>query len=275
MKILVTGGNQGIGFAVCKQLAVDHNCHVFLTARSTEKATSAVQRIAESITQNNSGGSIEFIPLDTSSDESVIAAAKETRARLGEHEKLYGIVNNAGIGLNTAMNGDIINTNLYGPKRVVDAFLDILDEKKGRVVNLGSGSGPNHVSTCSLEDKKMFCSPEKTTWEWMEKHIQDRINSSNVYGLSKALLASYTGLLAVEHPNILFSCVSPGFIDTQMTSGWGASKKPEEGTKSILDCLFNDLDGNGYYYGSDAKRSPYHYMRNPGEPEYDGVNPFV
>ena len=42
----------------------------------------------------------------------------------------------------------------------------------------------------------------------------------------------------------------------------------------VTTSLFGDLEGNGFYYGSDAVRSPYHFMRNPGEPEYDGVNPF-
>ena len=28
--ILVTGGNAGIGLALCRQLAVDHGCHVFM-----------------------------------------------------------------------------------------------------------------------------------------------------------------------------------------------------------------------------------------------------
>ena len=27
------------------------------------------------------------------------------------------------------------------------------------------------------------------------------------------------------------------------------------------------------FYGSDAKRSPLHFMRNPGEPPYDGAKP--
>ena len=28
--------------------------------------------------------------------------------------------------------------------------------------------------------------------------------------------------------------------------------------------------GQGYYYGSDAKRSPMHKYRSPGSPEYTG-----
>ena len=58
-----------------------------------------------------------------------------------------------------------------------------------------------------------------------------------------------------------------------MTAGYGASKTPEEGTVAIKHLLLGSLKGNGWYYGSDAVRSPYHFMRNPGEPEYDGVPP--
>lgn len=52
--------------------------------------------------------------------------------------------------------------------------------------------------------------------------------------------------------------------------GKGADLTPEQGTVSIRHCLFNQLQGNGWYYGSDAKRSPLHLKRDPGEKEYDG-----
>ena len=56
-----------------------------------------------------------------------------------------------------------------------------------------------------------------------------------------------------------------------MTKDFQGNKKPvEEGTVSIKHCLFADLDGNGWYYGSDAVRSPLHYMRSPGEPAFTG-----
>jgi carbonyl reductase 1 len=277
VQILVTGGNQGIGFALCKQLAIQHNCHVFLTARTPAKGLAAVSKINDSIAQHPScTGSVQFIPLDTSSDDSVAAAAQEARSKLSAGDaKLYGIVNNAGIGLNTADSGDVLQTNLYGPKRVNEHFIDLLDEKNGRIVNLGSGAGPSYVSGCSIEEKKALCSPDTITWEFIEQHAKAKLNSSGAYGLSKSLLACYTGVFAREHPNILTSCVSPGFIDTQMTAGWGASKTPEQGLLPITHCLFEDLAGSGWYYGSDAVRSPYHFMRNPGEPAYDGINPFL
>lgn len=59
--------------------------------------------------------------------------------------------------------------------------------------------------------------------------------------------------------------------------GYGASKSPDEALVSIRKCLFDELGPgeNGWYYGSDGLRSPYHFMRSPGEEVYDGVNPFL
>ena len=45
---------------------------------------------------------------------------------------------------------------------------------------------------------------------------------------------------------------------------------PDKGTKSTMHLLFADLEGNGRFYGSDAKRSPLDKMRSPGEPEFTG-----
>lgn len=274
MRILVTGGNTGIGFALCKQLALEHHADVFLTARNPTKGQNAVSQIQSLLdTSNEKKGSVTFIPMDTSSDESVSNASKVIKEHLAStDEKLYGLVNNAGVGLNTELAPrDLLNTNLYGPKRVCEAFVDLLDDSKGRIVNLGSGSGPSYVRYCNAQDKEMLCHPEKVTWEDIQKHANENVNGPvDVYGLSKALLACYTGYFANQHPNILSSCVTPGFIDTQMTRGYGASKTPDQGTLAIKHCLLDDLEGNGWYYGSDGIRSPYHFMRNPGEPAYDG-----
>lgn len=277
--ILVTGGNQGIGFALCKQLAIENKCHVFLTARNQERGKMAASEIAAELDSSSSDGSVDFVPLDVSKPASIQQAAQIVKDKLGDNNKLYGIVNNAGIGLRTSnIANEIVDTNFYGSKLVMETFLDLLDPENGRIVNVGSGSGPMYVGSCSSkDDQKMLCSPETVTWEWLDKHAKDNISNTSVehYGLSKALLSSFTGLFAREHPNILTSCCTPGFIDTKLTAGWGASKSPEQGTMAIRKLLFDDLEGNGMYYGSDGVRSSYHFMRNPGEPKYDGVNPFA
>jgi hypothetical protein len=75
-------------------------------------------------------------------------------------------------------------------------------------------------------------------------------------------------MFAKLNPQIMTSCVSPGFIDTAIVKGFGATKTPDEGTVSIKKCLFEELGGNGWYWGSDGLRSPLHVMRSPGEPEF-------
>jgi NAD(P)-dependent dehydrogenase (short-subunit alcohol dehydrogenase family) len=94
------------------------------------------------------------------------------------------------------------------------------------------------------------------------------------YGLSKALLSDYTLLLARElaSKNVLAFCLSPGYIDTAITAGWAGGKPPEEGTVAIRRCLFEaGKEESGWFFGSDGKRSPMHFLRNPGEPVFDGV----
>lgn len=298
MRVLVTGGNQGIGYALCQQLVLKHNCDVILSARNPQKGKEAVSKINDAIgtggTSSSCTGTVTFLELDTSDDASVVAAAASL---VDTNTNLQAIINNAGIGLNTGQSGDILSTNLFGPKRVCDNFIPLLEASDERssggrriaphIINIGSGSGPNYVSSVrSQHDKAMLCGgPESTcTWADIEDHANNNISSGrDVYGLSKSLVACYTGLLARTYsPKLLVSCVTPGFIETQMTSGWGASKSAQEGTVPILKCLFGGDDddktqyyGSGWYYGSDGIRSPYHFMRNPGEPEYDGINPFL
>ena len=62
------------------------------------------------------------------------------------NEKLFGLVNNAGTGLGHGTGDkDLFNTNVYGPKRVYDNFISLMDPEKGRIVNMGSGAGPGFV----------------------------------------------------------------------------------------------------------------------------------
>ncbi|CAK8999979.1 unnamed protein product [Durusdinium trenchii] len=275
-RILVTGGNTGIGFALCKQLTYDHGCHVYLGARSVEKGTAAVKAIMDGL-PGSCKGKCELVQLDTSSDASVASAVAAVKGSLdaegSKGSQLYAIVNNAATGVSHGVGPDeILNTNVCGPKRVVEGFLPLL-EKFGRIVNVGSGAGPMYVAKCSPEVRKTLCSSE-VTWEQILEHMKSGLGSAadsmGGYGLSKALLQCYTMLLARQHPELLVSCCDPGFIDTAMTKGLGASKSPEQGTVSVRHCLFQKLDGNGWHYGPDGVRSPLHFLRHRGEPAYNG-----
>ena len=129
--ILVTGGNGGIGFALCKQLVSkgEHgSCKVFLGARSAERGQAAVDDIKSQVPDSD----IELLVMDVSDDKSVKAAADKMK-----DVQLYALVNNAGIGLQTAGSGGadaLLATNFYGPKRVTDAFGPIfMDQSESRM----------------------------------------------------------------------------------------------------------------------------------------------
>ena len=140
-------------------------------------------------------------------------------------------------------------------------FLPLLSPTEGRIVNVGSGVGPSYVSGIrNAAVKRKLCS-EDQTWEEVEAYLKSIPSIADTllegYGLSKALLTNYTSALAKLRPNLKISCCSPGFIDTAISRGWGATKTPEEGTVSIKHCLFGELAGNGWYYGSDGGGAAY------------------
>ena len=72
---------------------------------------------------------------------------------------------------------------------------------------------------------------------------------------SKAALSALTLVQARAYPHLKVVSLSPGFIDTPMTKGFGARLTPEQGCVSSLHCLFGDVTSS-WYYGPDAERSP-------------------
>eukprot|EP00930_Biecheleria_cincta_P090303 TRINITY_DN79667_c0_g1_i1.p1 TRINITY_DN79667_c0_g1~~TRINITY_DN79667_c0_g1_i1.p1 ORF type:complete len:277 (+),score=41.73 TRINITY_DN79667_c0_g1_i1:69-899(+) len=274
-RVVVTGGNKGIGLALCKQLAQEDGCYVYLGSRNADRGNAAVASIVEASPECK--GRIEMLEVDPGSDSSVAKAAAKLKDCLAPGESLYGLVNNAGTGLQHKSKADeVMNVNLYGPKRMIDAFLPLLSKTNGRIVNVGSGAGPNFVKSLNGDDRARFLCSCPPDWDSIHEFAGTEMAKPkcNAYGLSKACLAAYTQLLARLQPDITSSCITPGFIDTDIVRGYGATKPPEEGTVAIRHCLHATLDGNGWYYGSDAIRSQYHVMRNPGEPAYDGTPPF-
>ena len=47
--ILVTGGNSGIGLALCKLLIKDHSCYVYLGSRDAARGAAAMKTIIEEV----------------------------------------------------------------------------------------------------------------------------------------------------------------------------------------------------------------------------------
>ena len=128
----------------------------------------------------------------------------------------------------------------------------------------------------SDEIKAFFTNP-KTTWDELAAKMEalkpHQTGEMGCYGMSKAALNLITIQSAAAYPNLKVTALSPGFIATNMTQGFGGGITPEEGCTSALKCLFGDVT-SGWYYGSDGLRSPLTVTRDPGTPEYQGeANP--
>jgi len=300
--ILVTGGNSGIGLALCKLLATrgqpespyptpkPPQCYVYMGVRDTAKGDAALKSMTDA--HPAAAGNIEVLKIDISDDASCAAAAETLKAK---GVKLYAVCNNAGIGLaRDAM--EMININLLGAKRVTEAMVELVDQTEGRIVNTGSGLASMYLKAQDAALKAKLSNPE-ITFDELTACLQEQIDNDNAgfgkavdscttglgttglnfinadgrngYGLSKAGLNALTLIQAKQYPNLKVVSLTPGFCDTAMTQGLNAHQSAEEGCVSSLVCLFNNVT-SGWFYSSDGLRGPFTMTRDPGTPEFQG-----
>jgi len=292
-RILVTGGNKGIGLGIVTAILSEHDdTFVFLGARDAGRGHAARQAL---LSEHPSWAQrLEVIELDVASEASVRAASDRIRERcLDERGALYGVVNNAGIGGGKATLSSVFDVNTFGVRRVCEAMLPLLDPERGRIVNITSAAGPSFVASASPERQRFLTDPG-IEWPSLAAFMAECVaveggaaafaalglGDGNAYGLSKACSNAYTLCLAREQPRLRVNACTPGFIETDMTRGYAASqgktpaelgmKSPSEGARAAMFLLFGEPAGNGRYYGSDGLRSPLDRYRAPGTPEYRG-----
>jgi NAD(P)-dependent dehydrogenase (short-subunit alcohol dehydrogenase family) len=151
--------------------------------------------------------------MDVSDDESVRAAAAKF-ARNESH--LDVLVNNAGIVTDGDANilepnldrlRETMETNTFGPLRVVHAFQALLQKsKEPRIVNVSSGAG-------QLTDGADGWAP--------------------CYCISKTALNGVTSQLATALPKFAVNSVCPGWVRTDM-GGAAAPRSVEQGADTIV-----------------------------------------
>ncbi|KAJ3527929.1 hypothetical protein NM208_g10466 [Fusarium decemcellulare] len=91
---IVTGGNSGVGFELCKILYTT-GATVYMTSRSEERATQAIKQITCSEPSPSAPGVLKFLHLDLNDLESVKAS---TAAFAAQETRLNVLWNNAGTG---------------------------------------------------------------------------------------------------------------------------------------------------------------------------------
>jgi NAD(P)-dependent dehydrogenase (short-subunit alcohol dehydrogenase family) len=130
--VVITGTSSGIGRACARRLAGE-GFRVFAGVRKTADAPA--------------GPGIVPVAIDVADAGSVGAAVETVRSQLGGRG-LDGLVNNAGIGLSIPMEYVSLEVvrrhfevNVFGQLAVTQAFLPLLREARGRIVNMGSVGG--------------------------------------------------------------------------------------------------------------------------------------
>jgi NAD(P)-dependent dehydrogenase (short-subunit alcohol dehydrogenase family) len=289
-RILITGANKGIGLAtVAKLLGSYDETFLLLGSRDSKKGQQALNSLLD--IQPEWKDRLDLIQIDVEQDLSVNSAAEEVVTKFGRTPSpLYAIVNNAGIGDSMLGLNKVLQVNTFGPKRVCDAFLPLLNPSIGRVVNVTSASGPLYLAGSSNETKKLLTNPD-VSWTQIEKFMSECLKLESerttdwggdwpAYGISKACTNAYSIYLAKKNPNLTINACTPGFIETDLTRPMAESngktpaemgmKSPEEGVSASVFLLMGNPSGSGHYYGSDCVRSPLDKYRSPGDPPYTG-----
>jgi NAD(P)-dependent dehydrogenase (short-subunit alcohol dehydrogenase family) len=203
---IVTGGNRGIGYEICKELA-RVGCKVVLTCRNDAEGRRALSKL-------NSGDKIVFHKLDVTDTNEIELLRNWIVATYG---RLDILINNAGVYLDEGVSvfdvdekimRDTLEVNFYGAFHMCRTFVPLMRKNGyGRIVNVSSGYGA------------MSEMGEKVA----------------AYRISKVALNALTLIMAQElrDSNIKVNAVCPSWVSTEM-GGTMAPVTPEAAAKDIV-----------------------------------------
>ncbi|WP_405753668.1 SDR family NAD(P)-dependent oxidoreductase [Streptomyces sp. NBC_01411] len=208
---LITGANKGLGYETARRLiAAGHT--VYLGSRNAERGRRAAEELGARAVQ-----------LDVTDNASVAAAAEVVEAGGG----LDVLVNNAGIetrGENNTVLGaaDVtadamrttFETNVFGPVRVLHAFLPLLRRSAAPVV-VNVSSGLASLTRVSTPDDPAYAYP------------------GVAYPASKTAVNMLTTQYAKAFPDLRINSVEPGFTKTDLNGNTG-TQIVEQGAEIIV-----------------------------------------
>lgn len=187
---LVTGASRGIGRAIAIDLA-ENGCNVVINYNRSKEAAEAVKREVES-----RGATCLICKADVSDKAECEAMIEEVTKASGGVDIL---VNNAGINrdrsfikMTREMWDEVLGVNLNGPFNITHGLLPhMIDQSWGRIINISSMGGQT-----------------------------GNFGQAN-YSVTKGGLIAFTMTLAreVARKGVTVNSVSPGYTETDMTSG--------------------------------------------------------
>ncbi|CAN1348907.1 Short-chain dehydrogenase/reductase 2b [Linum perenne] len=280
---IVTGGNKGIGFEICKQLASsDKGIVVILTARDVNRGIEAVQKIRHSRLLLSSDD-ILFHQLDVSDAASICCLADFVKSQFG---KLDILVNNAGvIGVkvdydalqasgygkweeiidenNVEAAEDCLEINYNGVRRMVETFMPLLQ----------LSDSPTIVNNLENEwaKGKLREGTEKEVDEVLSELVKDIKQGSLIeskgwpihmaaYIVSKAAVNAYTRITARKYPKVWINSVCPGYVKTELNFNMGILTTQDGAASPVRLALF-PISGGGTSGSASSPPSGHFFIR--------------
>jgi NAD(P)-dependent dehydrogenase (short-subunit alcohol dehydrogenase family) len=185
---IVTGGNRGIGYEVCKELSKS-GCKVVLTSRNEMDGKNAIATL--------NSDNIAYHRLDVTNIKDISFLRDWILKTYGRVDIL---INNAGIYLDEGVSvfdldekiiSETLAVNFYGAFQMCKAFVPFMKQNRyGRIVNISSGYGA----------------------------MNEMAGYQAAYRISKASLNALTLIMADElrDVNIKVNAVCPGWVSTAM-----------------------------------------------------------
>jgi len=216
---IVTGATSGIGFHTAARLA-QHSAHVYICARTSEKGTLAIQKMATLYPSHPLN--ISILPMDHTNLSTITNAAKTFLSR---ETQLHGLVNNAGVMATPfKMTCDgweeqwqvnylahWVFTSLLVPVMLETSKREKGEEGSVRIVNLSS-SGHYGAPTDGIHFADTSLEAESGMTRYGQSKLANILHAKTLhkmYGPDSLTSSS-------NHGNIWVSTVHPGFVKSDI-----------------------------------------------------------
>lgn len=262
--ILITGANQGIGYAVAQALLAHKDYFILLGSRDASRGAKAATKL------DPTGEFVEPITIDVADDASIQQAADLVASKYG---RLDVLINNAGINneidimieqhrkqqeggaaqpetvdlaQQRKLFRDVYEVNLFGAAMVTEAFAPLLEKSTAapaRIVFVSS-----HTGSLGLRVDSSGAEYEK----WSRP-------SFPVYRSSKAALNMLTLHYAAKFHDkewkVNGSC--PNLTDTNFARGWVKGRPASESAVNIVRLATLSIDGESGVYSDENGAVPW------------------
>ena len=220
--VLVTGGNQGLGYYAIQQLSATGKYHILMGSRDINKAEAAIKTLTDDASAKANPDNVEPIQIDILSDDSIYEAAKTVEKKYGYLDIIMinaGIAYTAGEKTKREQFKQIFDTNVFGASITADAFIPLLRKSKApdgkRIAFTGSG-----VSSIQ--------------WALESDGPISGVNFP-IYRSSKTaesmIMVHYARLL--ENEGFVVGASDPGHCGTNL-NGFSGAKDPRLGAKVLI-----------------------------------------